>query len=273
MALELKTISLMADDLSGAWSLSAEFIQQKFCFERLFEAVFIIIKGETSIWLNKFYVLQNNVSVHRLVLRNHLKHLGPIFCFTTVLNIPGLATNSIDRLRNALRQWIPLALQMILLGMSHSCYLEYLEFNTTQLDRIGNSAEYSEEDMTRCLSDIYPVPRSPPQPRQQFVFRLKSYIRVSGGFRGQLPPSPSWNRSGAPFWEFCAPFEELTFDIYVEEKTPQYQLPPSDLLSTRPWSELGMHVYSFIPFLCRFVLLGLKFYISHHFNIFPEEFF
>ena len=43
--------------------------------------------------------------------------------------------------------------------------------------------------------------------------------------------------SGAAFWKYCALFEELTFDISVEEKTPPLSTaPPSDLLWIRPWS-------------------------------------
>ena len=35
---------------------------------------------------------------------------------------------------------------------------------------------------------------------------------------GQLHPSLSYNRFGAPFFEILRPFEELTCDISVEEK-------------------------------------------------------
>ena len=56
----------------------------------------------------------------------------------------------------------------------------------------------------------------------------------SGGFRGQpeaiAPPRPVETGLAAPFENVAPIFEELTLDIHVEQKTPHYQLPPSDLL-------------------------------------------
>ena len=45
----------------------------------------------------------------------------------------------------------------------------------------------------------------------------------------------SWNRSGAPSWKCCTPFQKLTFDISVEEKRPHYQLSPFRFALDPPW--------------------------------------
>ena len=48
-----------------------------------------------------------------------------------------------------------------------------------------------------------------------------------GGQLGAIaPPSLSWNRSGAPLLEMLRPYEELTLDISVEEKTPPLSTAP-----------------------------------------------
>ena len=49
---------------------------------------------------------------------------------------------------------------------------------------------------------------------------------LGGQLRAVAPPSLSWNRSGAPLLEIVRPYEELTLDISVEEKTPPLSTAP-----------------------------------------------
>ena len=63
-------------------------------------------------------------------------------------------------------------------------------------------------------------------------------LQHSGGFRGatggSCPSLAELKQVWRPFWKCCAPFEELAFDISVEEKTPPLSTAPSDLLWIRP---------------------------------------
>ena len=58
------------------------------------------------------------------------------------------------------------------------------------------------------------------------IHHCKTVVDLRGQLKAVAPPSPSLNRSGAPFWKCCALFEELTFYISVEVKTPPLSTVP-----------------------------------------------